>query len=111
MIPATRTGDVHHVFVKGAAPGLDVRLQGLGAVGPGPGHRFNEAKLLLDPYARAVSRRPHDRDGLLCAYDHGRDDRAADGRDSAPVAPRSLVVDTAFDWQGDRPPGSPARTC
>ncbi len=104
VIPTVRSGDVHHVFVHGVAAGRMYGYRVTGPWDPGRGHRFNDAKLLIDPYARAVSGRPHDRDGLLCGHDRRRDDRFADRRDSAPLAPRCLVVDPAFDWQGDRPP-------
>jgi glycogen operon protein len=75
---------------------------------PEDGLRFNDAKLLLDPYARAVT-------GELrydpAVYGHHRpdlhlpgDDLHADRRDSAPFVPMGVVVDDAFDWGGDTSP-------
>jgi len=107
VIRMTRTGDTHHTFVAAVGPGRMYGYRVSGPWDPGQGLRFNDAKLLIDPYARAVSSRPHDREGILCGYDRRHDDRVADERDSAPVAPRSLVVDPSFDWQGDRPPRMP----
>ena len=106
-IPMSRTGDTHHAFVPAAGAGAMYGYRAHGPWDPGRGHRFNPAKLLLDPYARAVSARPHDRDGLLCGHDWRRDDLVRDERDSSPVAPRSVVVDPAFDWRGDSPPRVP----
>src|SRR5262249_5878073 len=62
-----------------------------------------------DPWARALSHKARDRDGLLFGYDLGSPDKdtSFDTRDSGPVAPKSVVVDDAFDWQGDAPPEHP----
>jgi glycogen operon protein len=89
-----RSLGVWHGRVPGVGPG---RLYGFRAHGPWApyqGTRFNPAKLLLDPYARAVS--------------GGYDPRELtySDRDSAPYVPRSVVVadDDGFDWAGDRRP-------
>jgi glycogen operon protein len=78
---------------------------------PHRGHRFNPSKLLLDPYARAVTgdlrydaavfghHRP--RSPVDDPYDEG-DDLSRDDRDSAPYVPKGVVVGHAFDWSGDR---------
>ncbi|MCH7664977.1 MAG: glycogen debranching protein GlgX [Acidobacteria bacterium] len=58
------------------------------------GHRFNPAKLVMDPRAGAIAGQVTWCEALL----------GADARDSAPYQARSVVVDTGFDWQGDRPP-------
>jgi isoamylase len=68
---------------------------------PETGQRWNPAKLLQDPYARAI-------DGQLllnpAIFGHkGADDLVIDAHDSAPFVPRSVVVSDNFDWQGDRP--------
>jgi isoamylase len=70
---------------------------------PGAGHRFNAAKLLLDPYARAIDGTVRWDDALF-AYEIGNPnaDLQMDGRDSAANMPKSMVVDTAFTWGGDR---------
>ena len=54
-IPLTREGDVWHVAVEGLAPGQLYGYRARGPYAPLLGHRFNPAKLLLDPYARALS--------------------------------------------------------
>ena len=64
--------------------------------------RFNDGKLLLDPYAKAVTRKFRNVDNLLLAYDArpGAADGALDTRDNTTVVPKSTVIDDAFDWQG-----------
>jgi isoamylase len=95
-----RTGDVWHMQVQGLAAGAEYGFRASGPYRPGYGHRFNPAKLLLDPYARALSRR------LTWAPEmtgHGPDG-GPDRRDSAAVLPRAQVVTGAFDWEGVEPP-------
>jgi glycogen operon protein len=83
---------VWHGFVPGQRYGYRVH----GPYDPSRGLRCNPAKLLLDPYAKAIV------GGVA------RDDSFAvdNQQDSAPFAPRSMVVDPAFDWGDDRPPGT-----
>jgi glycogen operon protein len=76
---------------------------------PARGLRFNEHKLCLDPYAKAVSGKVRNVDNLLLAYDPGSPlrDLSLDTRDSSRVMPKAVVVDDRFDWQGDTPPQLP----
>ena len=53
-----RTGDIWHVWVKGVQPGQLYGYRIDGPYRPEEGHRFNKYKLLLDPYARAISEKP-----------------------------------------------------
>jgi isoamylase len=75
------------------------------------GHRHNPAKLLLDPYARAIGRLPLLRPelfGHIVGNHFDGDPTRRDDRDSAPWAPLGVVVDdTAFDWGDDAPPDVP----
>ncbi|HMI92065.1 MAG TPA: glycogen debranching protein GlgX, partial [Polyangiales bacterium] len=74
---------------------------------PQHGHRFNPHKLLLDPYARAIDR-PVRYHPTLLGYDpHTPLGYTPDLRDSAPDAPRSLVIDPGFDWGADAPLRTP----
>src|SRR5262249_20806741 len=100
------TGQTQHVwpgYPPGAPPGVRSAHPGPGPREPQNGHRFNAAKLLLDPYARAVDGAVRWSDALF-GYEigHADADLAMDGRDSAPNMPKSMVVDTAFTWGGDR---------
>ncbi|GAA2123602.1 glycogen debranching protein GlgX [Nocardioides bigeumensis] len=87
----------------GAIPGLPVgQLYGLRAEGPWDpvhGRRFNRHKLLLDPYARAVTGTVTQGPEVL-AHDAARP-HAASTLDSAPAMPRCVVTHDEFDWDGD----------
>jgi glycogen operon protein len=100
-----RSGDVWHGRVLGLRPGQLYGLRADGPWAPEAGHRFNPAKLLVDPYARALSG-PVVWNEALRGH---RPDRPAepDPRDSARWMPRALVTDGAFDWEGDAPPRTP----
>jgi glycogen operon protein len=79
-----------------------------GPFAPEDGQRFNPAKLLLDPYARALTGRFTWNDALLgYTRDHLRADLSRDPRNSAGFLPKCRVVDPAFAWEGDRPPAIP----
>ena len=100
-----RTDQVWHARVAGLAPGALYGYRAHGPYMPREGHRFNPAKLLLDPYARAISGSVTWHDALVGG--RGPADVEPDGRDSAPYTARSVVVDSAFDWGDDRPPATP----
>lgn len=103
-----RTGDTWHGYLPGAQPGLLYGYRVHGPYEPTQGQRFNPAKLLVDPYARALSHSLQWDDALF-GYTPGgyQEDMARDERDSAPYIPRSVVIDPAFDWGDDRPPATP----
>ncbi|MFN8019203.1 MAG: glycogen debranching protein GlgX [Acidimicrobiales bacterium] len=71
---------------------------------PTAGHRFNPAKLLIDPYARAIDGLVDDPTGATLPYVPGGDDAdlEIDDEDDAAAIPRCVVVDPTFDWEGDR---------
>jgi glycogen operon protein len=75
---------------------------------PNRGHRFNANKLLIDPYAKAVSGPIRWSDELF-GYTIGdpEEDLSFDTRDSAGAMPKCLVVDPAFTWDDDRSPNTP----
>jgi isoamylase len=100
-----RTDQVWHARVADLAPGALYGYRAQGPYMPREGHRFNPAKLLLDPYARAISGSVTWHDALVGG--RGPADVEPDGRDSAPYTARSVVVDSAFDWGDDRPPATP----
>jgi glycogen operon protein len=68
--------------------------------------RFNDAKLLVDPYAKAVTGKFRNMDNLLLAYDPqpAAGELTLDRRDNTAIVPKSIVVDDAFDWQGTKSP-------
>jgi isoamylase len=103
-----RTQGVWHCYVSGLKPGQRYAYRVDGAFDPANGHRFNNAKLLIDPYARATDRMPVMHETTFSFRGSGPDaDLKKDARNSAPVAARSVVVDSHFDWDGDAPPKIP----
>jgi isoamylase len=103
-----QTNHVWHVYLPDAPPGLLYGYRVYGLYDPAGGHRFNPAKLLLDPYAKAIQGDVQWDDALF-GYTIGSEeaDMSCDERDSAPFLPRAVVVDTRFDWGGDRPLRTP----
>jgi isoamylase len=87
-----RTGDVWHIFVHGLAPGVLYGYRAIGPFAPRSGHRFNSRAILLDPYARMLSG----------GHPFGT---RSDARNRQ-VRLAKVALDD-FDWQGDRPPGTP----
>jgi isoamylase len=98
---------VFHGHVPQVGPGAAYGLRAHGPYAPELGLRFNPRKLLLDPYARAIDRPVRFHPSLLGYDPHKPFGTEPDPRDSAPEAPRSLVIDPRFDWAGDAPPRTP----
>ncbi|HXZ44867.1 MAG TPA: glycogen debranching protein GlgX [archaeon] len=105
----TRTRYIWHAFVQGLKPGQLYGYKVRGEFNPAQGLRFNEAKLLIDPYAKALTGKAMNRDNLLLAYDAQSPDRdlSQDSRDDTAVVPKCIVMDDQFDWQGDTPSYTP----
>jgi pullulanase/glycogen debranching enzyme len=101
----TRTKYIWHACVHGIKAGQFYGYKVRGDFRPEDGMRFNENKLLIDPYAKALTCKCRNVDNLLLAYDPDSPalDKSFDTRDSTSVAPKSIVMDDAFDWQGDKP--------
>ena len=106
-VPLTEVdGFVWHGYVPGAGPSTRYGYRVHGPYAPEHGHRFNPAKLLLDPYGKAFEARGPD--GVtwrpsLFSYDFG-DPSRLNTEDSAPATMRSVVINPFFDWGDDRPP-------
>ncbi len=90
-----------HGYLEGVRPGQRYGFRVHGPYRPNEGLRCNPAKLLLDPYAKAV-------DGSVVwgqevfPYRLGTDDLTEDTRDSSAAMPKAMVVDPTFDWSDDR---------
>ncbi|MFI7101005.1 glycogen debranching protein GlgX [Streptomyces sp. NPDC050161] len=93
---------VRHAYLPGVMPGARYGFRVHGPYEPSRGNRCNPAKLLLDPYARAMSGRT-DWDEAVYGYHFGQPDTRND-LDSAPHTMASVVVNPYFDWGDDRPP-------
>jgi glycogen operon protein len=102
------TDQVWHVYLPEVRPGQLYGYRVHGHYDPARGHRFNPAKLLLDPYARAIAGTVHWSDDLF-GYEIGHPDAdlSRDDRDSAARTVKAVVVDPAFTWRGDAPPRIP----
>ena len=102
------TDRVWHVYLPGLQPGQLYGYRVYGPYDPEHGPRFNPAKLLVDPYAKAIDR-PIDWNDTIYGYTIGdpAGDLSFDERDSAPFMPRSVVPDGAFNWGDDKPPRTP----
>jgi isoamylase len=94
--------DSWHAFVPGVGPGQAYGYRISGPWNPAQGLRCNPAKLLLDPYARAVSGTVSFGPEVL-GHDPADPD-APSTLDSAAHVQRSLVVDSAFQWHDDQRP-------
>ena len=103
-----RTHGVWHVYLPDVRPGQFYGYRVQGPYEPEHGHRFNPAKVLIDPYAKAISSSVEWNDALFgYTVNDPREDLAWDARDSAPYVPKSVVVDSSFAWGNDRAPRTP----
>jgi len=99
-----------HGYLPGVGPGQRYGYRVHGPYTPREGHRFNPAKLLIDPYAKAVEGPiAYDRANVLPYVPNGSGeaDLEADDEDDADAIPKSVVVDQRFDWEDDRAPRRP----
>jgi glycogen operon protein len=99
---------VWHIYLPGVRPGQLYGYRVHGPYEPENGHRFNPSKLLIDPYARAIAGSV-DWNAAVFPYRMGAPDQdfARDDTDDAAGIPKGVVVESFFDWEGDRPPDTP----
>ena len=95
-----------HGYLPNVGPGQRYGFRVHGPYEPRAGHRCNPAKLLLDPYAKAVEGGV-DWDPAVFGYPLGGDDLTPDSRDSAANVAKAVVTNPFFDWGVDRPPCTP----
>jgi isoamylase len=103
-----RTHQMYHCYLPEIKPGQLYGYRVHGPYDPKNGNRFNPAKLLIDPYGRAIAG-TIEWDDSLFGYEVGDkdEDLKISNSDSAPFIPKSVVVDNSFDWEGDRAPKVP----
>ena len=101
-----RTQHVFHVFLPGIGAGQHYGYRVHGLYDPSIGSHFNAAKLMIDPYAKAISGEVEWCEEMLPYLPIEEDDEiptAADTRDNAHAVPKAIVVDDkAFDWGADK---------
>ncbi|SNS98318.1 isoamylase [Granulicella rosea] len=102
-----RTAFVWHGFVNGVPPGQRYGYRVDGPWDPANGHRFNKAKLLVDPYAEAIEGRVDWGKPIFPYSLASGDDMVRCDEDSAAGVPKSIIVKHDFDWSGDCPPETP----
>jgi isoamylase len=101
-------GFVWHGYLPGLQPGQRYGYRVSGPYDPANGHRCNPAKLLLDPYAKAIDGRA---DGDESLFSYHFEDGDVEGADSLNTADSlghtmlSVVINPFFDWGNDRSPG------
>src|SRR5579884_4547852 len=96
------TDQVWHGYLPDARPGMLYGYRVSGPYDPARGHRFNNHKLLLDPYAKALAGKLRWTDAHY-GYRIGshREDLSFDRRDNASAMPKCVVVEEAFTWGED----------
>ena len=97
-----------HIYLRGVGPGQRYGYRVHGPYEPRAGLRFNPAKLLIDPYAKAIDGEIDWRAANTLPYQPGRGEDAdlgLDDSDDAAAIPRGVVIDPRFDWGDDRPLG------
>ena len=102
------TGHVWHCYIPGLTIGQLYGYRVHGPYDPDKGLRFNPAKLLIDPYARAVAGRV-DWEYPIFSYKLGdpKGDLSCDTNDDSAGMPKGVVTTSHFDWQNDRSPQTP----
>lgn len=100
-----RTGDVWHVWVEGIRPGQLYAYRVDGPYEPENGHRFNVNRLLLDPFATAITQSTHWDFGPARGYDPAAPeaDVVCATVDNAGAMPKCVFMHEDFHWQDDRP--------
>jgi isoamylase len=98
-------GLVWHCYLTGVGPGQRYGYRVHGPYQPERGHRCNPAKLLLDPYGKAVDGEVTWHQAVF-SYQHGNPSEL-NTDDSARYMPRNVVINPYFDWGDDRAPRTP----
>ena len=98
-----RTALCWHGYLPNVRPGQRYGFRVYGRYDPARGLRCNPAKLLLDPYAKAIEGNVRwNRAIFPYSFGASEDDRAVDHTDSGPYMPKSIVIDPWFLWNDDR---------
>jgi len=98
-----RTDQVWHAYLPEIRPGQMYGYRVHGPYEPEAGHRFNQSKLLIDPYSKALTGTVK-RSEAMFAYpiEDPAADLVRDDRDNAASVPKSVVIEQAFTWGEDQ---------
>jgi len=105
-----RTAMNWHAYLPRVGPGQRYGFRVHGPYDPHAGHRFNPAKLLLDPYAKSIEGPIRYGEANVLPYvPTGSEDAdlEPDDEDDVVAIPKCVVIDPHFDWEDDRPPDTP----
>ena len=103
---AEQTVGCWHGYLPGLGPGQRYGYRVHGPWEPAAGHRCNPAKLLLDPYAKAIEGQVQ-WDPAVFPYRAGDPQgESMDEANSAPFVPKSIITNPYYDWGNDRPPAT-----
>jgi glycogen operon protein len=101
-----RTGDIWHIWIKGVVTGQFYAYRMGGPYEPERGHRFNFNRLLIDPFATAISQVPNWDYVSAFGYDVASDrkDLVPSKQDNSKSVPKCIFLNEPFDWMGDKLP-------
>ena len=99
-------GFVWHAYLPGIGPGQRYGYRVHGPWRPIDGCLCNPAKLLLDPYAKAIQGSVIG-DSALSGYARGFSRYRPSAADSAAFTMKSVVINPSFDWDRDQAPQIP----
>lgn len=103
-----KTGDVWHIYIEGIKAGFYYGYRVEGPYEPENGHRFNSNKLLIDPYAKAISGFFNfDKDEIYSYEKNQADDLSFSKMNSADSVKGIIIDDSAYDWEDDIHPRIP----
>ena len=100
------TAFIWHGYLPNIGPGQRYGYRVHGPWEPENGHRCNPAKLLLDPYGKAVVGNVEWNEAVF-PYHFNDPENSKNDADSAPFMPKSVVISPYFDWRNDRNPRTP----
>ncbi len=99
------TNQIWHGYLPGVPLGTVYGYRVYGPYDPNRGHRFNHHKLLIDPYAKGLrGNLTWHKANFGYRTKSSRADLSFSKRDNARHVPKCVVIDTAFNWGGDRSP-------
>lgn len=103
-VPLTEVSNyIWHGYIPGINPGQQYGFRVDGIHEPLEGYRFNPAKLLIDPYAKAIASDVEHGEAIFgYPWDNEEQDLARSDLDDAPWVPKAVVINESFDWEGDQ---------
>jgi glycogen operon protein len=100
------TAFIWHGYIPNISPGQRYGYRIHGPWEPEKGNRCNPAKLLLDPYGKAVEGEVQWNEAVF-PYHFNDPENSRNDQNSAPYMPKSVVINPFFDWRNDRNPRIP----